>query len=252
MNAGWCRDSDARKICEVGTSMPGISPLLAVVLALALPTSGIQNRRRGAIPRNHAPRIISFTVSESIFNLCPFFTPNLCNSGTVRLKVEATDPENDALRYKYSVSAGTVEEYGPEASWDLSRGPVGIQTTTVEVTDSRGRKSSSTITVKVVECSTCDPPRPYIRLNCPASITQGDTAEFTASVMPAEEQSPDLKYLWSHSHGEREAGQEGATLRIKAIGAPGQVISVTVTILGLDPATNRVYTCRSTIEKKSF
>ena len=231
--------------------MLGISPLFVVVLALTLQASGIQNRRRGAIPRNRAPRIISFTASESIFNSCPFFIPSLCNPGTIRLKVEATDPENDALSYKYSVSAGTVEEYGPEASWDLTRSPVGIQTTTVEVTDTRGRKSSSTITIKVVECGTCDPPRPYIKLTCPASITQGDTAEFTASVTPAE-QLTDLKYLWSHSHGEREAGQEGATLRIKANGAPGQVISATVTILGLDPVSNRVHTCRSTIEKKSF
>lgn len=195
---------------------------------------------------------MSFTSSQKIFNFCPFIPNDVCNPGlTIHLKVEATDPDNDTLNYKYSVSSGTVDEFGPEARWDLSRGRVGTQKATVEVTDNRGRKSSSTITVEVVECPTCHPPRPYIRLSCPASIPQGDTAEFTAFVSP-DQQSPDVKYLWSHSHGEREAGQEGATLRIKAIGAPGQVISATVTILGLDPASNRVETCRSKIEKKSF
>lgn len=184
--------------------------------------------------------------------MCPFIPTDVCNLGlTIRLKVAATDPDNDRLSYKYSVSVGTVAGFGSEASWDLSRSRVGRQKATVEVTDSRGEKSSSTITVEVVECRTCHPPRPYIRLNCPASITQGETADFTAFVSP-DQQSPDVKYLWSHSHGERQAGQEGATLRIKAIGAPGQVITATVTILGIDPASNRVETCRSTIEKKSF
>lgn len=226
--------------------MQGIWQLVVLALVLALPTLPFQSTRRGRGARNRAPRIMSFTSTRTIFSFCPFSIVGPCSPGkTVGLKVEASDPENDLISYKYSVSAGIVSGSGSEVSWDLTQSPLGIQTAMVEVADSRGRKSSSTLTVEVIICGACDPPCPTLSVSCPSEIVQGDIVEFVAHVSGS-----DLKYMWRHSHGKRMDGPDGPNLKIQAIGSPGQVITATVEMVGFDPACSRAASCQSTITKK--
>jgi hypothetical protein len=228
--------------------MQGLSQLLALSLVLTLPAVPFQTTRRGRGSRNRAPRIVSFTSTQGVFSFCPFSMTGSCGpSKTVGLKVEASDPENDTISFKYSVSAGIVSGSGSEVSWDLTRSPQGIQTAMVEVADSRGSKTSSTITVEVILCGACDPPCPTISVSCPSQVVQGDIVEFVAYVG---DPSPELKYMWRHSHGKRMDGPDGPNLKIQAIGSPGQVITATLEMVGFDPACNRAASCQSTITKK--
>lgn len=219
-------------------------------LVAAVTDSGGQTTRRVRQQRNRPPTIQSFTASTSQIIYCPFDPNGICSpSGTIAtLQVQASDPDNDPLTYTYSVTGGTVSGTGGEtANWDLFDARFAMQTATVEVTDQRGGKASSVVRVDVVMCGTCDPPRPSMGVTCPYDVIQGEIAVFTLNISLVD---PDkLTYLWRHSNGKRLPGQEGPQLKIKAIGRPGEIISATVTVLGLDPSFNRTASCETRIEK---
>jgi len=220
---------------------------LAVLASIVvLPTGGYQNSNRHGSKRNKAPTIQSFTSSTSVIHFCPFSLSDWCSSSTiVALDVRASDPEHDSLSYNYQVSKGVIVGEGPNVNWDLARA-FGPQTATVEVTDQRGAKVSSSVEVNMEECSVCDPPCPTLSVSCPATVTEGETAIFEASISSPEE----LKFLWSHSNGQRIPGQQGAKLRIKAVGSPGDVITAAVRVLGIDPACSYQASCETRIEKQ--
>ena len=219
--------------------------LLALVAGSTIP--GIKPAQRTRSKRNRPPTIQSFTSSLAEIDYCPFDEGGSCSSsGTiVTLEVKAKDQDNEKLTYKYSVSAGAIAGDGSTVNWDLDKAPLGMQTATVEVTDQHGRKASSAAIVNVVMCGACDPPRPYLSVTCPAEVTQGEVAVFAANLGIDPDQK--LTFLWSHSNGFRFPGQEGPTLRIKAAGLPGDLITATVRVLGLDPSLNRQASCESRI-----
>jgi hypothetical protein len=204
------------------------------------------NLRQRVQKRNRPPKIQSFTASKTVIDLCPFFPDGSCSSSgkIVTLEVKAGDPDLDNLTYKYSVSAGTIVGSGATVNWDLSDSRLGIQTASVEVNDRRGGHVSARTTVDLVVCGACDPPCPTLTVTCPTEVNQGADVVFVATVSGQQ-----LTYLWSHSNGKRIAGQEGSELRIKAVGLPGDVITATVRVLGIDPACNYQASCESRIVK---
>ena len=220
--------------------------ILLFALVVATFISGVQTAQRIRHRRNQSPKIESFTSSLAELDYCPFVEGGSCSSsGTiVALEVNATDPDEDKLVYKYSVTAGAIAGNGSTVNWDLYKAPLGIQTAVVEVMDQRGGKASSIARVNVVVCGACDPPCPTVSVTCPSEIQQGETALFVTTVGDPDQK---LNYLWSHSNGKRIAGQIGPELRIEAIGSPGDVITATVEVLGIDPACSRQASCKSTI-----
>lgn len=224
---------------------------LILALVVVIPTLGVQSIQRVRSRRNHPPSIQSFTSSKKTVDLCPLFPSGPCSSsGTIiTLEVRADDPDNDNLNYKYSVSAGTIAGSGPTVNWDLTKSRLGTQTASVEVIDLRGGKTSRTTTVDLVVCGACDPGCPTLNVSCPTTVAEGKTASFEAWVS-GDRLAGKLIYLWSHSNGKRSGGQKGPKLKIEAIGLPGDVITATVRILGLDPACNQQASCESRIEKR--
>ncbi len=63
-------------------------------------------------------------------------------SGVAKVKVEATDPDNDKLTYAYQVDFGTIEGFGSTAFW-YAPGPNITSTVIVTVTDGNGGEFSS-------------------------------------------------------------------------------------------------------------
>jgi hypothetical protein len=222
-----------------------------IVFALAAFTyPGAQMTSQVRARRNRPPTIQSFTSSMTQINYCPFVAGGSCtSSGTiVTLQVNASDPDNNRLTYNYSVTAGAITGIGEIVNWDLFKSPLGMQTAVVEVIDERGGKASSVVRVDVVMCGACDPPCNTLSVSCPSSVTEGGIATFRATV--GGEPPERLTYLWSHSNGKRIPGQEGPELKIKAIGLPGDVITATVEVGGIDPACNRQASCETRIEKQ--
>jgi hypothetical protein len=228
------------------TRVVGKMILFALVAGSTIP--GIKSAQRAGSKRNRAPTIQSFTSSVSEVYPCPFTENYSCTPSRpiVKLEVKASDLDNDSLTYKYSITDGAITGVGAFVNWDLSKASFGMQTVRLEVTDQHGGKASSAARVKVVACGACDPPCSYLSVTCPSEVTQGTIAVFVATVSGIE---PDRKltYLWSHSNGKRIAGQAGPEFRIEAIGSPGDVITATVNVLGMDPTCNRQVSCESRI-----
>ena len=61
-----------------------------------------------------------------------------------------TNPENRALTYSYTASAGSIRGDGPTATLNTSGAPSGTITATCAVTDSQGKMVSATTTVQVL------------------------------------------------------------------------------------------------------
>ena len=229
--------------------MSTISELTILAMLVMVPSGVFQKNRRPRLQRNRAPIVQAFVSSNSVIALCPFAQAQPCSPSTrVTLEVKASDPDNDDLNYKYSVTGGTVTGSGSAVNWDLTK-TFGNQTATVEVTDPRGGKALGIARVNVVECTQCDPPCTHLSVTCPSYVTQGETAVFSAAIS-GDVPSQGLTYLWSHSHGKRRAGQEGPTLGIEATGPPGDTITATVRVLGLDPACNHQASCETRITKR--
>ena len=228
-----------------------IVALTILVLVVTVPALLAQATQKAHLRRNHPPSIQSFTSSKGVVALCPFSPGGACSSsGTiVTLEVKASDRDNDNLTYKYSVSAGTIAGSGATVNWDLSESRLGIQTASVEVTDQRGVKATRTTTVDIVVCGACDPPRPFLSVTCPTSVTEGEIAVFVVSVSGTDSNQK-LTYLWRHSNGKVVGAKDEAKISIRAVGSPDDIIAATVRVLGLDPSVSRESTCESKIEKR--
>jgi hypothetical protein len=177
------------------------------------------------------------------FALCPVFEKWY----TVWVEVKASDPDEDLLTYHYSVSGGEILGEGARVRWDLRKAGLGRQKVIVEVLDQRGGKTSSASEIEVIKHTDCDPGCPALRVTCSSNVTEGEIATFEAKVGEPDQA---LKYLWSHSNGQRIPGQQGAELKIKAVGSPGDVITATVRVLGIDPACSYQASCETRIEKQ--
>ncbi len=217
---------------------------------LSLPSLDFQLSRSSRPKRNRAPIIKSFDASRWVVAVCPFVPGGACdaNGTRVTLKVDASDPEDDHLTYQYTVSIGVIEGSGSIVNWDLN-GAFGPQTATVAVIDRRGKKSSSMARVRVDPCGSCDPPRTLLEVLCPANVSEGETALFKASISGYDSSKP-LIYLWSHSNGKRVPGGDESRLSVKAIGFPGDVITATVRVVGLDPTSSSEASCQTKIVKR--
>jgi hypothetical protein len=69
----------------------------------------------------------------------------------ISISTTATDPENDVLTYKYTVSGGRIVGTGYEVVWDLTGVPPGTYSITAGVNDGAGvvgRTVSKTVTVR--------------------------------------------------------------------------------------------------------
>lgn len=164
----------------------------------------------------------------------------------VMLVVQTSDPERDQLKYKYSATAGAITGTGSIATWDLAKVPPGLQTAKVEVSDQRGRKTSTTAQVKTVVCDACHLFCPAISVSCPKNVVPGEMVTFVARVSGINP-TDKITFLWNHSHGTRLGGQQGSKLKIEATGQPGDIITGTVRIRGIDPACSHQATCQTQI-----
>ena len=230
--------------------MPRIAIWTMLALALIGPKTDFQHSKTRRSQGNRAPTIHSFIPSTSVAHNCPLDLFVACSrSGAiVTLVVEASDPERDQLKYKYSASVGVIAGTGSIATWDLAKAAPGFQTAKVEVSDQRGRKTSSTAQVKIEPCDHCYLPCPSISVSCPEKVFPGEIVTFVASI-DGLNQTEKPTFLWNHSNGKRLNGADLSKLKVEAGGQPGDIITASVRIRGLDPTCNHQATCQTLVAK---
>ena len=211
----------------------------ALLFGTAIPPSQQTARRQP----NRPPSIDSFTSSLRTIQICPFLpTSALNDKPEVSLVVKATDPDGDSLHYEYSTTEGTISGEGQSVVWDLHGLPRGPHEVRVTVTDGKGGKAASALTVTTVDSSACDPPPPpcpVIKVSCPEEMDQAQPFLFSAVI---EGDAKATSFRWKLNAGRIVKGQHSREIEASTKGADGfEKITATVEVGGFDPS------CASTV-----
>lgn len=102
-------------------------PILLILLAV-LSLSFTSCKKEAS---NKAPSIASVVVNPGSVNA----------NGMVSVSVTATDPENDALTYAYTVTGGSITGTGPSVTW-TAPSTAGAHSVTVTVSDGNGGQAT--------------------------------------------------------------------------------------------------------------
>lgn len=189
---------------------------------------------------NRPPSIESFTSSLSTIQLCRFTqTSALSDKPEVTLLVNAADPDGDSLYYAYSSTEGTISGEGRSVIWHLTGLPRGLHEIHVTVSDGKGGKAATALTVRTVDSSACDPPPtpcPVIRVTCPEEMDQSKPFIFSALV-EGDTKDPRPSFNWKINAGRIVKGQSSREIEVTARGAIGfDNITATVNVGGFDPS----------------
>ena len=229
--------------------------LLLISLALVFPFGAAipalqQTARRQP---NRPPSIDSFTSSLRTIQICPFFPTSAVNDKPeVSLEVNATDPDGDSLNYEYSTTEGTISGKGPSVVWDLNGLPRGPHEVRVTVTDGKGGKAASALTVTTVDASACDPPPPpcpAIKVSCPDELDQSEPFIFSALVEGNAKPYLPPSFRWKLNAGRIIKGQNSREIEVTTKGADGfEKITATVEVGGYDPScSGTIVSCTTKI-----
>jgi hypothetical protein len=177
----------------------------------------------GITVRVNNPPIITSLIAD-----VDWVTP----SSSCRIECDAEDPDGDELGYEWSTNGGDISGTGPVVTWTAPE-VVGLYHIQVVVTDGRGEKDTSSLTVSValntppvIEDLIVTAEHKYFKKESERYLIGKETScqiECLASAPGGGE----LSYGWSASGGELSG--EGSTVTWTAPNTAGE-ITVTVTV----------------------
>src|SRR5438128_4385835 len=122
-----------------------------LILTFVFGLSAFAQAQRRNVPRsqsgkhktaNHPPKINSFKPDfETAIIACPTARTGDCAPPgrlTIKLMINAADPDGDNLHYEYAVTGGRIIGEGSSVTWDFTGVSPGLYTASVEVKDSHG------------------------------------------------------------------------------------------------------------------
>ena len=208
--------------------------LIALVVAAFVGTATQAQRRQDTAVRapNQPPTVVLESDTQTV-TVCP----GVAGESTARLRLRATarSPEGRTIRYRWTTSAGRLEdEDGPTPTWDLTGVAPGVYTATVEVNTGVEGDACMAFTSIPVAVVACAPPRPIcpnVSIYCPDTATAGSTVTFTAEVSGgAAGATPG--YNWRVSEGRIVSGQGTPSITVDTAGLGGRAITATVEVMG--------------------
>ena len=212
--------------------------ILTILVAVAFPLLGVSVtlEQRARRRPNRPPKIVSFTSSQETIQICKFASlPE-----DVFLFVEATDPDGDALRFKYSAREGTISGEGSTVLWSLHGLPPGTHEVRVGVSDGRGAGAEASLTVATVDAEICDappPPCPVVRVVCREALDKALPFPFSAVIEEPEATDALRSFYWKINAGRIVKGQHSREIDVTTTGANGfEGITATVEVSGFDPS----------------
>jgi hypothetical protein len=170
----------------------------------------------------------------------------------VDLFVNATDPDNDALHFKYSTTDGSISGKGNLVVWNLRGVKRGPHTVRVIVTDVRGGKADAALRVITADSGTCDPPRvgpcPAIKVSCPDEMDKTGPFKFSVMIKVNGESFETSDLRWTLNAGRIVKGQYGRKIEVSTTGANGfEKITATVDVGGFDSSCITTASCSTKI-----
>jgi opacity protein-like surface antigen len=117
---------------------------------------------------------------------------------TVASRVNATDPDNDALTYTWTATGGTIDGTGSQVRWTSAGLAVGSYIVTARVNDGRGGTTTCSVEIRVASRPTNRPPT----ISCALSPTTVHPGERVRVVAAASDPDNDpLTFVWQSSAG---------------------------------------------------
>ncbi len=170
----------------------------------------------------------------------------------VDLFVDATDPDKDALHFKYTTTDGTISGNGSVVVWnlrDVKRGPHEVRVT---VTDAKGGKVDASLTVITADSGTCDPPRvgpcPAIKVSCPDEMDKAGPFKFSVTIEVEGKTFETADLNWHLNAGRIVSGQHSRAMEASTTGANGfEKLTATVEVGGFDPSCTTTANCSTKI-----
>jgi len=157
-----------------------------------------------------------------------------CPDMNMKFAVSAVKPENNQLKYEYTVSGGQIVGEGAKVIWDMTGAQPGTHQIRIDIGDkSKGEKrtETKTVTVRGYECfAVCS--CPTLTVDAPQSPTKsGEALTFTANISGA---PADITYNWKVSAGEIIEGQGTPVIRVATNSKmAGKTVKATVEIGGV-------------------
>jgi hypothetical protein len=208
-----------------------ILPLVLVGLVALAPEGFAQKSKTRTEVGSYAPPILQLTAAPTVVTVGPGESGQ--TAARVQLDAKAAFTSGTTPQYKWSVSGGRLDGFGPNPMWDLSGLQPGYYKALVEAGTTEECVVFSSVTVLV---KTCPPPRPVcptIVVSGPDKVRTGQSVTFSASVSGGTPSVPPA-YNWTVSPGRIIKGQGTNRITVDTAGLAGQSVKATLMIPGFD------------------
>jgi hypothetical protein len=235
------RSSSLRTVFIFGAPVLGV--LLAPVMAKYEASTVLGGKK---------PSVVLQASKTSITYPCPpgFHTTSRSCPTKPDMQVPLTSVAEGFSKptYSYNVGGGRIVGEGSNVTWDLYEAGPGFYRAIVEVQDSKKRRASSSVDVKVGACNDCvtSMPCPVVFVICYDRVNAGTPITCKVEIGSRSDPGP-LTFEWSaRDWSGRDLADRissrGSYVSIHTDGLGGQSVTATVEIKGLDPSCQRTYT----------
>lgn len=206
----------------------GLAICALSLVALHGAATQAQRRQEPIVRPPNNPPTVTLVADTSTVTICEGETAQ------VKLRANATSPENRAITYRWRVSGGRIEGEGAETRWDLSGLRTGVYTATVEVDTGVPGDVCTAFTSVPIAINECAPPRvvcPNISIYCPDTVDTGQPITFTVELSGGAANITPI-FNWTVSGGTIQSGQGMASITVDTTGLNGQPVTATVDVAG--------------------
>jgi hypothetical protein len=207
--------------------------LLALALSAGAAAAQSKKNRQVVQPEPPRPPTVQLDADMQVVTVCP--DSESLAATQVRLKARASSPDGNPLRFRWTVSGGTVTGAGEDVVWDLTSAQPGTYVARVDVESGPvGDPTCNAFTTVPVIVRACPPPRPYcpnISIYCPDTVTAGQPITFTANVSGGTA-GVTPTYRWTVTPGTITSGQDTTSITVDTSGLDGRAVTARVEVLG--------------------
>ena len=213
-------------------------PGLVLTLALFAVAASAQPSRRG-VQDPPRPPTLSLDADAQVVTICPQDQGEFPTR--IRLKARGSSPDGNALRYRWTVSGGSIEGEGTDVIWNLTDARPGTYIARVDVESGPvGDPLCNAFTTVPVIVRTCPPPRPFcpnVSIYCPDTVAPGQPVTFTANVSGG---TPNVtpQYNWTVSAGTITSGQGTTSITVDTSALAGRPVTAKVEVMGYELQCN--------------
>ena len=211
----------------------------ALSAMLILSAVSVSAQRQRPTPEPPRPPTVALEADAQVVTICP--EDQGAFPTRIRLRANASSPDGNPLRYRWTATGGQIVGEGTEVIWDLTNARPGTYIARIDVESGPvGDPLCNAFTTVPVVVRTCPPPRPFcpnISIYCPDTVTAGQPVTFTANVSGGTTNVTPT-YRWTVSAGTITSGQDTTSITVDTTGLGGRPITARVEVVGYELECN--------------